>query len=434
MNRRERWTLGIALLLALGVMIWFVQAANERAVAEPAVRVRANAMIPSELPIEPLSAASPEPGATAPAHGPDEIELCGGVWVKTKPDGEFDQDELNRAIRLPEARARLVDDLRAAPDELARAAGLWVSTVGRPETQAMMQQTLAGCVTPECTAAPRDAEFVVARDALVRMALSTNDPQVYAIAFNNCGRGASADGTCPLLSAEQWARLDPTNAAPWLFVLEQASRRRDAAGEAEALHRIATSAGSAPNLYVVPGVIVDHLPASEASKAASLTLVAESIATVVAWSVPNYQTLLTACSKETLRDSNRSQNCNAVAELLIERPSTLMERQIGLALGQRLDWSAERIDRLRGEYTAYLASKPFGQSENSPGGCPGINEGLEEMKRLIRVGEIGGLREWVKQSGKTADDFIRIERASRAARAAEAASASAASSAASATR
>src|SRR5437870_2085243 len=58
------------------------------------------------------------------------------------------------------------------------------------------------------------------RDALAEISASTTDPRVYALGYMTCATSRPASGdACQMLSAAQWARLDPGNAQPWLYAL-----------------------------------------------------------------------------------------------------------------------------------------------------------------------------------------------------------------------
>jgi hypothetical protein len=260
-----------------------------------------------------------------------------------------------------------------------------------------------------------------ARETLARMAATTSDPRVYALAFNTCGRAPPGEGACQLLSPEQWARLDPDNAAPWLFVLAQAGR--DATAQSEALFRLSTSARSDQYFFAMPALVIERMPSDEAAMPAVLTLATEAIGVAAAWSMPGYQKLIEQCTASTLRDANRRQTCNAAAELLVVRSDTLLDRGIGVALGKRLGWPEDRIDRLRGEQSAYLESLGTSTAAKPADGCSGIRRDLATVDRHARLGEVGGLREWVAQSGRPPADFIRAERDARVRTAAAAGSA-----------
>ena len=424
---RRAWSVLGAATLAL--MLWFIWSGRVRdeavppVVAEPALTTTPTEM--SALSV-PASSGLPTPAA----HGSDEIELCGGVWVKAAPDGSVDAEDLARVTRLPELRARLIDSLRADSSEFAQAASVLLGLIGTGDTPVATGDSATPCAGVECETNRRAAARVAeARDTLARMAAATSDPRVYALAFNTCGRAQPAEGACQLLSPEQWARLDPDNAAPWLFVLAQAGQRRDAAAQNEALFRLSTSARSDQYFFAVPGLVIEHLPTDEAATPAVLTLAAEAIGLAAAQSVSSYQTLLEQCKPSALRDANRRQTCGAAAELLVERSDTLLDFGIGVALGQRVGWSEDRIDRLRGEQSAYVESLGTSSALGPADGCSGIRRDLATLGRHARLGEVGALREWVAQSGRSPADFIRAEREGRARMAAAAASAQAASAA-----
>lgn len=350
------------------------------------------------------------PPASA-AHGAGEIELCGGMWVKTGPDGSIDEDDFNRVADLPAARARLLDALRADPGEFARAATIRLGLVAS------------------------ESPLLAPADALARMASTTRDPQVYALAFNACV-GRPSEGACQLLSAEQWARLDPGNAAPWTFVLDRALAARDTSAQNEALHRIATSQRSELYYFALPGLVLDRVPGDDAAVPAALTLAIEAIGIEAASVIPSYQAMTPLCKGLALRDANRRQTCNAVAELLVAHSDTFIERMMGISIGAQLGWSTERIEQLRGEYKAYSESLNAENMLVPTSGCANIRRDLETVRQRARLGEVGALREWVAHSGKTPEDFVRAEREGRAkfAAASAAAAAAEAASAASAAR
>jgi hypothetical protein len=405
--RRWGWTIAAMSVAALALLVAFVIVVRSAPLDEAPPRdmpvvwrpVPAAVVEPLAGPrAEAVASAAASPVANAAAPGEGDIELCGGAWVKANADGSFDRTDFDRTARAPEVRARIVAALRADPSELAQAAAAWFATVVIGD------------------GASQDAPgAAAARDALARQALAATDPRVYALAFNACGGNKHADGACQLLNAAQWARLDPTNATPWLHVLAAARERNDRAGQDEALHRIATAQRSEVGFFAVPGLIANAAPAGDApALLASWTMALES---VVMQPRPSYQPLLTACRSETLRDANRRQTCSAIATLLTDSADTLIERGIGATLGQQLGWPAERNDSLRGSYRAYAEHRAAMLTPGPGGshfGCAGLRRGLEMFRQsAARGGEMGGLREWLAQSGKTPEGFARDERAWR---------------------
>ena len=398
--RRAWWAL--AAVLALVVALWFVRtpmtATDD---AEPSVATGVSNAEFATASGGAMALEVPAMSQVLMEHAADEIELCGGLWVKTKPDGNIDEDDFSLVVRLPEARARLLDELRADPSEFARAATIRLGLVGG------------------------ESPLVSSADMLARMGSTTQDPQVYALAFNLCA-GRPNEGTCQLLSAEQWARLDPGNAAPWAFALARAVATRDISAQNEALHRIATSQRSELYYFALPGLVLEHVPSDDASIPAALTLAVEAIGVEAASVIPGYEAMTRLCKGGALRDANRRETCNAVAELLVARSDTLLQRMMGVSIGAQLGWPVERIERLRGEYTAYSEALDAANTLMPTSGCASIRRDLETVKRRARLGESGALREWVVQSGKGPEDFIRTERETQARRAAASASAASA--------
>lgn len=426
--RLQRAWWAMAAVVALVVALWFVRTSiTATEPAPPGAAPVVSNPFPDAAGVDAMGfgVAAASPGSSE--HGADEIELCGGLWVKTQPDGNIDDNDFKRVVRLPEARARMLDALRADTGEFARAAAIRLALIGGEPPP--LPEGATTCEPAQCEAERQyAARFAEARDALAQMATTTRDPRVYALAFNVCGAMPN-EASCQRLSAEQWARLDPGNAAPWLFALDRAEQRRDMAAQNEALHRIATSARSDQHYFALSGLVLAHTPSDDAAMSAKLTLAVEMIGIAAAHSVPGYQGLTHACSGAALKDSNRRETCSAVAELFVAGSDTLIERSIGVRLGEKLGWPAERVDRLRGEFAAYTESVAAASVAGPPDACLGTARVLDGLARNVRLGEVGALREWVARSKKKPEDFIRTEREEQARPVAEAAAATAASAA-----
>lgn len=393
---RRRWFLLAAGVLLLMALLWWaprrvgdLPAADQESAAAPAPSIAASSQAP--LP-ETQRDAAVIPARQGEQRLPevDEIEVCGGAWVKVQADGVLDQADLDRATRLPHPRERIVAAMRADSGDLSQAAALWLTLMS------------AG------------ADGNRALDALVQKALSSSDPKAYALAFNSCGGERRSTGACAMLSAAQWARLDPGNLSPWLAMLTDARARQDRAAEDEALHRMATARRSELGTFLLPGLVVNAAPADDASVLAAWAMADEMIGAASAWHLPGYQHLIGACKGVALRDANRRQTCAAIAEVLSEHADTVLERRFGTLIGARVGWPAERVDRVRGEQAAHeaalSASAPLADGRRDLG-CARLRRDLDHLRRLARLGETGVLREWVAQSGMSPDDFVREERA-----------------------
>ena len=431
--RRWRWAIALACAVVLGLALLFVASARHAAEVAP--------VVPGvQAPVAAVTADEPVPEAVATAasasHGADAVQVCGGAWVKTQADGSLDPAEFERATQLPQARERILAKLRASPNELARASIWLLAMLGADRQRRLAAPTGApDCEGAGCAASPEAmSEVAQARDALARLAVSTSDPRVYALAFKFCGGNSNkaGEGACRMLSAEQWAHLDPGNAAPWLFMLSSAKAHDDRAVQDEVLFRIASARRSDVGFFAVAGAILEATPDDDPSQLAAFAMVTEAIGMEAAVALPAMQPMTSACRGSALRDANRAQVCAGIAELLADRSDTLLERMIGVAIGRQIGWPAERVDRMRGEYSAYANGMSPLESEVKDFGCAPIRRDLDRVRRQATLGEAGALRAWVAASGKRPEDFVREERSrQQLARASEeAAAASAAASAA----
>jgi len=370
--RRWSWTITAALLALAGLLVWLVLAG--RGGGAPALSGEdaggaAPARIRIGTPVPRIDRTTGSPAAAS--HGEDEYEVCGGAWVKAGADGRPDADELRRLARRDDV-ARALDQALAADDRpYAQAARLWL-------------QLLSG-----------DAAM---RESLARFATTTTDPDAYALAYRACG-GADArtsDGACALLGAEQWARLAPANAAPWLEVFLAAQARNDTAAANEALHRIATSRRSEQGIFKLPGLVIDLAPDDDALRSGVLLLATDTLA---AQGLPEYQPLVSACGRDQLRDSSRRQTCEAIADLMANKSDTLLERQIGGAIGRQAGWPEAQLERMRAEQQAYIAGGSDARLEPRDAlSCAAIARRTAELQRKAELGEVGAMREWRARS------------------------------------
>ncbi len=392
MDGRRRWlgVLATALVLAV-VLAWrWMAGPTEPAAPTPAALASIAADPPSVPSVE---LAQPEVVATAPgpnrsglAPAPDQIQLCGGDWVDADAGGMIDREALAGLAHVRQTRQAILATLQRGPTELERALALWLS----PPDEALVVPEPCG---EACVARSRVAARFHDLDRIARSAISSTDPRVYALAFQACRAvGAHAD-TCRMLSAEQWARLDPGNALPWLYVLGAIDPRRDPVGLDEALHRIATSLRIESRPAIAAGTVARAAPTDDRSLLAALDLVGEAGWLQAAESVP-YPALFQSCKVDPRPDANRWQTCSAIAELMAERSDAAFDGFIASAIGRTLGWPAMRtqrvVDRARG--LQWLASLSTARPLADPltMSCAEIRQQLDLVRRTASHGEAGG--------------------------------------------
>ena len=205
--------------------------------------------------------------------------------------------------------------MRSSPNELARIAALVLSNLGNDEKRLAMLGVAPPCEGGECPMSEKAKdEARRSLDAVGRVALSTRDPRVYALAFGRrVGRVGATAGACQIFSAEQRSRLDPGNAAPWLHMLDAVAVRGDVPARDESLFRIANAQRNDADLFSTAGAVLDTAPDDDASVLASWGLVTKAISAAAAGTMPPYQAVMAMCKGDGLEDANRLQTCAAVA-------------------------------------------------------------------------------------------------------------------------
>ena len=116
-----------------------------------------------------------------------------------------------------------------------------------------------------------------------------------------------------------------------------------------------------------------------------------------------------------LRDSNRRQTCEAMAELMAEKSDTLIERGMGGAIGRQLGWPEARVERMRAEQSAYADSMSAGIEMRDAMGCEAIKRVTDDVRRKARLGEVGAMRDWLAHDAPPPDELLRRHRAEQAA-------------------
>lgn len=336
-----------------------------------------------------MASAAPSPrrplrATSAAAASPDVVEACGGFRLKLDSDGAArPHPEMDAAVRG--VKAHTLAAMRASPDELARAAALYLDEVN-----------------------------AAARDELASMAVSTRDARVYALAVQVCGRryADTEPGTCRMLSAQQWSRLDRDNAVPWLSVAAQASARQDVAAVADAMHHIATARTADTGWAVVPAMVLAHAPDGDAAMLGTFQLLGDVIGIQAAVAIPGYRAVTQYCGQEALRDANRRQTCVDIAEVLANKSTTMIDQAIGAAIGKRVGWSAERLAAFNAERDAryVIALLAFDQGPEALR-CDSLARSLNYLREVAAHGEVEAQRLLIERSGMSVEELQRAYRA-----------------------
>jgi hypothetical protein len=121
---------------------------------------------------------------------------------------------------------------------------------------------------------------------------------------------------------------------------------------------------------------------------------------LAAWAQPGFREISEYCSTEALQQDKIRNECNAIAELMVDRRSTLLNSMVGTRTGERVGWPAERLNRLRSELEAMMGFDPISHQE--PWSCQSVSRLNTYMERRAQVGEREAIKEQLENSPQPA--------------------------------
>lgn len=391
---------GVALLVAASVL-WF--GSGE---APPEASVAVVAESPPELPLlqQPVAAASaPKTVIAVETVGiAEEVQVCGGRWVVLAPDGKPDEAALEAAMlkAIDQVGAAAVATMLASPSPRSRAAAHYF-LAGR----STFARDGGGCADEACKRL-LDGWRAAAegqRDALARIAQTTDDPQIYAWAYRTCrGAPAGRPDACQQVQAAQWARLDPDNAEPWLAVANEASVRKDAAALDDAMFHIAAATRNHSRWGALAAALVDRAAQADADLIGVQRVIVQAMG-IESVDATGFVSLSGYCDARSLVEPNRRETCDRVATMLTDRSTTMLARDIGISMGRRLGWPADRLLSLSQQRDAgQQASLLRGSASTSdPLSCEALRAEIGNAREIAEFGEIEKVRRDVAASGKS---------------------------------
>jgi hypothetical protein len=323
----------------------------------------------------------------------NEVEICGLGKVPLDAGDPFAAGRYIGALSKPAAQ-RWLAALLGSNDYRARAAGL------------ILEGKITDGVAMEPIAEPT-------RDALVRLAVSTSDPSVYAMAVSACNTYVeSANGACQQISLSDWARMDADNATPWLLLAGQARAKNDMAAAAGAFGRAAQAHRTNTYDDSLSAFADPELPKDVTALERwyfSIELIGIESATVL----PQYSVASKYCSIEAVQDSSVRQQCDAIAELLVNHGTTLLGLGAGENIGARTGWSAQRLNQLAQERNALMqaimqttaSATPASADDHDLWSCKRVELGNIYMRHRVQLGEIGAARDALERSGESVQEL-----------------------------
>jgi hypothetical protein len=244
-------------------------------------------------------------------------------------------------------------------------------------------------------------------EPLINLATSSNDPSVYAAALYAC-IGAKVGG-CENLSYAQWADMEPDNAAAWLSAASEAESRKDPSALAVALQRAVEATRYDFHVPRLAGIV--ETESAQAQGPLSLSPMYALLFSANAMAgIPRFTGILKHCSREEVLDGARHTLCDALAEKMSESDETLLNAMMARVIGERVGWSAERLQSLKNEYTVATGHIFEGMTDKNMLSCEMVKKSNERVRRVLQIGERAAAREAVEKRGKSMAEMAQLYR------------------------
>jgi hypothetical protein len=374
----------VLFVLVIVVAVLLVRGRPPRAIASMEAPVSVPATSP--LPVKPR-AESPPPIA----GNVRTVEICGYGRV---PIDQSDGDAVSKRVTAltQGAETRWLSALQNSGDLRARVAGL------------LLAGPMSGSASLKGSPNPLAEQ---ARDDAVQLAAGGEDPAVYALALSMCNSTLGSEAAaCQSLSPQRWAQLDPDNAAPWLMIASKAQLSGDGAAEAQAFSHAAKahkmdSYNFSALTFAEPELPPDVTPLER-------SYLAEEVIGVEAatWN-PQYSVATRHCSTDAMHDNTVRQQCDSMAQLLVNQGTNLLDLGIGKTIGAHVGWSKERVDKVVQEQHALmwaiLAQEPHEETERWS--CDNVNRQSAYFAKLVQLGELGAARDALEHSGESVESM-----------------------------
>lgn len=327
-NRRMVYGLAAVLVVLAGAG-WFCRSrftpaeAGVTAVAAPAASAAAlNAgawpsAASAATSLGPALAASPVAAGVASGLDdaeipPEGLEVCG---VRRVPADELRRWKADAGLR--ETAMKTVDERmqRIGDAALARIAARLAAGNERQQVAARL--------------------LMQDRDGAALLAGRSSDAQAYQMALTACGGPGGETPHCARLTPQRWAELDPSDARPWLRLMDAAQQHQDAAGVAAALAEAAARPGLSRGQFLLERqavAVADAMPDAAGIGNAWVAIIGMD----AAMPVFDLGAPLRACRGDALRDVTRLAHCRALARQVLANATDLGEASVAQKLADRV--------------------------------------------------------------------------------------------------
>ncbi|MGZ5278240.1 MAG: hypothetical protein ACXWCU_20230, partial [Caldimonas sp.] len=107
-----------------------------------------------------------------------------------------------------------------------------------------------------------------------------------------------------------------------------------------------------------------------------------------------------------LGDGNRRETCERIATLAAERSTSLLAQSIGISIGKRLGWPAQRLQAAEDERWAFNAvSMAQERGPTAEAGCAWAQNAVQQIRDRAEVGEVEAARRNVAATGRSVKEL-----------------------------
>ncbi len=327
------------------------------------------------------------------------VEVCGHGWQRATDEPSI---VIQKYSDSPgEAISKAVTALTQSPIEKKRALGFYLqaANAGWAELEAFSKQypewhgdeTYSKKYTEIS-----DRYYSSVSPELIKLAETTNDPDVYAMAFHQCQKKKAAG--CSNVTAEQWAKLDPDNAVPWLAIAGGAIQRKDAVAGDAALEKFA----SLPKLNSRKPPLADVLQSEQIQSLAPMTKANVGfnlMATNGSLMLYDLGRFGKYCGLEFASSDKRKEICGLVANRFADQDEDWVTKMMGRNIGERAGWSKSRTGAIKAEFEEYISLAIEEVSDPKMLSCDGLTRLNERAIDMLKLSEIGAFRKkWLQKN------------------------------------
>jgi hypothetical protein len=321
--------------------------------------------------------------------GPAEtLEICGIGKVSDDDDGRAEARESIKR-KLEQARKRWLTAMLQSSDLRVRATGLLF------ESRFTMTEDWLTKAPPEKTT-----------NSLVDIALSSQDPMIYAMAVYACAPvfGPAAGGECDQITAKAWADMDQDNAAAWSAAAREARRAKDKIAE-NADYSNAAKAARVDNYVQSFSIIAEPMQPSDLGPLEQYRLSYDFNSLANTLSRPLFSFYAPRCAAA---DAAVQSECRDMAALLLSKGTTVQDFSEGIAIAVHSGWPKGRLAALKEKGDALqtlLMARATNRGEADPWSCDVVNRGKAFLRDWQQFGELGAYERELEQSEKTVPEL-----------------------------